>query len=173
MQSQRPLFSTELGPPADALTLAYLAGFFDGEGTIGVLRIPQKSGGTGFTLRCDVSQTSLPVLEKYRDIFGGRIAEKSRPPNPNWAPAWVWLITGGAAVRFLRAVQPYIILKTPQIPIALKFFEEFHPLVRLGRRRPRVATQIAEQARAELMALHQGRKRDYTRKAKRGGATDG
>ena len=140
-----------------------------------MLRIPKKSGAVGFTLRCGVTQTSLPVLEKYRGIFGGRISKNPRGtnPNPNWAPAWVWIISGGAAVRFLEAIQPYIILKAPQIPIALRFFEEFHPLVRARQKQPRVATQIGEQARAELMALHQGRGRDYTRKATRGGRANG
>lgn len=174
MANQQPLFTTEETLAVDPLILAYLAGFFDGEGTIGVLRIPKKSGAVGFTLRCGVTQTSLPVLEKYRGIFGGRISKKGdRRPNPNWAPAWVWIISGGAAVRFLETIQPYIILKASQIPIALRFFKEFHPLVRARQKRPRVATQIGEQARAELMALHQGRGRDYTRKATRGGRSDG
>ena len=174
MANQQPLFTTEETLAVDPLILAYLAGFFDGEGNISVFRDRRPSGSFGFTLRCAISQTSMPILEKYRHLFGGTVYQaKLTNPRPNSAPAWQWYINNGRAVRFLEALQPYIILKAPQIPIAVRFFEQFHPLVRRGQRQPRIATQIAEQARAELMALHQGRKRDYTRKANRGGKSDG
>ena len=168
MANQEPLFTTEETLAIDPLILAYLAGFFDGEGTIGVLRHALKSGSVGFSLRCQITQTSIPILEKYRHIFGGRVYQvRFSSPNSNWAPAWHWYVSRGLAARFLRAMEPYLVLKAPQVSIALRFFEQYQPLVRRGSgHRSRVATQIAENARTELMALHQARGKDYTRKNK-------
>ena len=164
MANQEPLFTTEETLAIDPLILAYLAGFFDGEGSIGIHRVLRKYGTVGFHLRCTVSQTSVPVLEKYRHSFGGGISQTGpRILRGNEVMCWQWYIYAARAARFLRAIEPYLFCKAPQVPIALRFSEQYRLLAgRGGHRSSRVAVQLAESCRAELMALHQGRGRVWT-----------
>lgn len=95
--------------------LAYLAGFFDGEGciTTGI----QRQGGRGYYLiRATVTQNSLPVLEAYEAEFGGRILD----PSPGKS-AFVWQITGDQMAHFLQTLLPYLRLKKEQAELALAF----------------------------------------------------
>lgn len=52
--------------------LAYLAGFFDGEGSLGNWR-----SGTGRTFMMSVGNTNREILEDYHRRFGGTVVEKA------------------------------------------------------------------------------------------------
>lgn len=96
--------------------IAYIAGFFDGEGCVNFQMV---SGST--VLRCDITNTNPQILIQIQSIFGGRI--NSRKLKENWKVAYHLIIDSRHAVRFLDAISPYLKLKTNQATIA--FMWEF------------------------------------------------
>jgi LAGLIDADG-like domain len=97
------------------IELATLAGFFAGEGSITL------SGGKLPTLYVAVGNTEKVWIDKLHRTFGGvNYVEK-----PKYAGAkfiFRWRVSGKPAMRFLQAIQPYLIgEKLGQLEAALKF----------------------------------------------------
>ena len=99
--------------------LAYLAGFFDGEGYIGI----RKHEKTNYLVRATVCNTNKWIVEWYRFAFGGSINLKSKY-SPKHHDAWVWDICGKNAIAFLEAISPYLKTKRTQAELAIKFSKE-------------------------------------------------
>ena len=93
--------------------LAYLAGFFDGEGCITV------NANGGITLR--VINTSKPVLDLFKEILGGSIGDRTQKVNKR---QYAWSAYGNTAYKILHALYPYLIEKQDQADLALEWFNE-------------------------------------------------
>ena len=90
-------------------SLAYIAGFFDGEGTI----------APAFTKRCAYAQTSLVQLRRNAEVlyycqsrWGGKIWEDPKRPQTRW------YIAGPRMAVFLRDVGPWLRQKRLQAVLA-------------------------------------------------------
>lgn len=79
--------------------LAYLAGFFDGEGSIS-LSLQQ---GKYVRIEVSCSQNTVDVLWMYVRAFKGNVYESNR--------CYQWKTYGQQAVNFLHAVAPFLIVK--------------------------------------------------------------
>lgn len=89
--------------------LAWAAGFFDGEGSVGVY-------GAGSTMVSITNTHHLTVLW-FRDHFGGSIRPLLRSCLTQ-KPAWQWTLTGPVARRWLSTVLPWLHEKAAQAEIA-------------------------------------------------------
>lgn len=99
--------------------LAYLAGFFDGEGYVGVV-FGMAAGQ--HTLRVTVTNNYRPTLTRYRDRWGGSVRNPSISESGNGGKlAWTWQATGHEAIVFLKAILPYLDCKKPQATLAISF----------------------------------------------------
>lgn len=119
----KQLLPFELLPPvhADKEFLIYLAGFFDGEGCISIVR-------TTGTLVVSLSQShgdlskddAVPNLFRLiYEEFGGHLRyNRLKPP---WANQWQWSATTNFAVRFLLATRPYLRVKAKECDVALEY----------------------------------------------------
>lgn len=96
--------------------LAYIAGFFDGEGYIGIVK------SQGLRLLVSVTNTKGWILYWLKGMFGGSVCKGQRP-SPNQKPIYVWTIVSREAVIFLTAIQPYLRLKDEQAGLGLEFQE--------------------------------------------------
>jgi len=100
------------------LTAEYVAGFFDGEGTVGIT----KSGYDKHVyLRVSVSNTNLGILHTLKAQFGGFLSLTGKK-KPNWKASGEWIIGGKAAAEFLRFIEPFVILKKSQVVLGLEFW---------------------------------------------------
>lgn len=109
----------------DPLFLAWTAGFFDGEGHVGVI-VARQSGclhGYRTALTATVTQTSLPCLVLLVENFGGGIctSDTCAPSGRRWAVQHTWSGRNQTAMRFLRAIHPYSVVKKAQIEAAFKY----------------------------------------------------
>ena len=102
------------------LSLPYLAGFFDGEGSIGIYT---NGLGTGRTLRVQLTQTVTPqstaLLTAMRDRWGGSLCPFNRTLRRN---AWNWQVSAGKGIVFLRDVRPWLLLKADQADVVLTWW---------------------------------------------------
>lgn len=85
--------------------LAYIAGFFDGEGSVHIAFNGARSG----LLRVHLSSTDRSAVEYLKDTFGGSITDYSAKGNHK--PISRWSLVSGSAADFLYDLLPYLKLK--------------------------------------------------------------
>jgi len=105
-------------------TNAYAAGLFDGEGTLHISAYkPRRDVPRPFhRLYVAIGNTNVEVLEWVRSHYGGKVYtfEQSRP---GFKPISRWQGTSAVAIAFLRAIEPYVIVKRDRVALALRFAE--------------------------------------------------
>lgn len=100
---------------------SYIAGFWDGEGSIGVWRCNRRERRTSGTFRVGMmaGNTNLEVLESIRaDIGAGTISEKASK-NPKHKTLYSLVISQGIAYKLLPMLLPYLRIKKHQALIAI------------------------------------------------------
>lgn len=138
------LFPEEVIPERD---LAYIAGLFDGEGSV----VIDRSHSNSYRLKVAFTMTNQEGIAHCAQTFGGRVFP-SPPPRRRWSPRYQWHIHGDKAYRFLKAIRPFTRVKSPEIDIALAFFEAYRT-VRWQRVTP-ARIEAGEKARRALAACH-------------------
>lgn len=110
----------EKGEPITKELLAYIAGFFDGEGCITVSR--RNSSGCRYSIICIITQKKREVLDLIKSYFGGYIVIQERNRRENdficrlrFSPL--------ASREFLEAIEPYLIVKKEQAQIAIEYHQ--------------------------------------------------
>lgn len=112
------------GNKTDKNTCAYLAGVFDGEGSISLAchkRPPVKEGNKEtlhyLKFLC-VTNTDLSLLNLFKKIYGGFIRAKKQPNKQ----CYEWQLTTKDDIeKFLLSVIPYCIIKKERAKIMLEF----------------------------------------------------
>jgi len=96
--------------------LAYIAGFFDGEGCIYI----GKSGGWHH-LRVTASQANEWIITWLKFSFGGSVNKMTC--ETGYRQRWQWHAEGSNAYEFLTSILPYIKLKKAEAELAIQFQE--------------------------------------------------
>ena len=91
--------------------LAYFAGFFDGEGHIGIY--PKKYLAT-------IGNTDKLPLERAKELWGGSITYQDRGLNQR---IWRWSVYGANSRKFLEDILPYVLNKKAQIEVYLRVLD--------------------------------------------------
>ena len=104
------------------LEKAWLAGFIDGEGCIG-LRCAKAHGKKYYLIRIQITQTSIGVLEHVVKITGVNRLCQSKRYGSNQADAWKWDADMKDAERILNDILPYLVRKKEVASLAIEFLE--------------------------------------------------
>lgn len=123
------------------LTPEYMAGFFDGEGSVYAFWRRASTPRPSPSLSVCISNTNYRVLELHRDQFGGTL--QKRKHRPGHQELWQWVCCARMCVPFLEAIYPHLIIKREVVETALKY--------------------------AELMRIPQRERMDYTNRVYRRG----
>lgn len=107
------------------LSAEYLAGLFDGEGYVGVV---YNKVHDAWGLRLSVTNNHKGICESLRNQFGGALVPPRHYGPVEGKGAWTWAAYSSRAKEFLRVIQPFTIIKKPQVDLALTY-----PLGQLGR----------------------------------------
>ena len=110
--------------------LPYLAGVFDGEGTVTIInhrKLYCRRVNPSVNLRIAVVMTDEQIPTLFSVVFGGTIKNYSRNGHPKWKSVWLWGENSSQAVDVLKQLLPYLILKKPQALLAIEFMENYHP----------------------------------------------
>ncbi len=126
--------------------LAYFAGFFDGEGCVGM-----------YTRRYVVSLTNTdirPIL-LAKELWGGTVyCQKKEGRRYARQDLWIWHIYGHKSKPFLEAIRPFTIIKKDQIDCYLSTMKHV-PRFR-GERYKEGAAVIINDATVRLKLLKRG-----------------
>jgi hypothetical protein len=102
------------------LLLPYVAGFFDGEGSIGIYANGRQDGRT---LRIQITQNITPqssaLLEGMRDRWGGSLCSFNHSLR---RPAWNWQVSAARGYLFLCDVRPWLLLKAQQADVVIAWW---------------------------------------------------
>ena len=102
------------------IALAYMAGFFDGEGCV---NFTQSGKHKTWIIRVMVRNTDFDIIKKIHETFGGRIQVTHQKNKPAWKTSYCWRVDGAQAIFFLRLIDPFVFIKKDQILIAM-FWDE-------------------------------------------------
>lgn len=104
---------------------AYLAGLFDGEGSVTILMRTDKSY-TRFECWCRISNTNRKLLISLYDNLGGNIDCSGRGRRHYGDKVvWDWRLNGTECVPFLMAIRPYLILKCVDVDLCIEMASRF------------------------------------------------
>lgn len=137
------------------MDIAWAAGFFDGEGYVGIARRrnkwTRKRDNTVqqydyYTLVAKVGQVVEEPLLKLQQLFGGTITKTPRNLlKPKWHQIRTWELQGETAENFLVSIRPYLVVKAQQADIALEY--------RLTVGKGKINVEEVERFRTSLMAI--------------------
>lgn len=101
------------------ISIEYLAGFFDGEGSVGLYA---SSSSKRHSLRVCINQVESDVSRQiFLEIlsrFGGGFSFPKRA-KPHHRQAISWSVYGDDAVLFLRSIEPHLLLKKGEVQAVL------------------------------------------------------
>jgi len=124
-------------PPLSDVELAYAAGVFDGEGSVGTKRDSNHSEYP--RIRANVGNTDPRLIAWFKDRFGGYVYLNVRkPPNK---PCYQWEVNSRMAAAFLGSILPYLVIKRERAEIAL----QIAALKKWGGGRTRSSPSLVEQ----------------------------
>lgn len=140
---------------------AYAAGLFDGEGSVDIYNAtPAKaSKSPSFMLRVTIAQKDGKVMYWLKENFGGYVGiDRHRKYFIHR-----WDIRSQKAVVFLRIIAPFVIIKKPQVELAMEFEEQKGKYLRTlgGKRGFRQLSEAEIKSRYEMKEKLKKLKREY------------
>lgn len=107
--------------------IAYLAAFFDGEGSVKIsMKKSRERGGNGFplyTMTAIILNSDYPILLRYQSLFSGSLVPARAASTHK--PIWQWHIGGDTAQAFLKMLLPHLKIKREQAQLAIEF-QDYH-----------------------------------------------
>ena len=98
--------------------IAYIAGFFDGEGCV---RIKQASqGGNSYYVWVAITNSNKKTLDYIANLFGGSVRRAEKTINK---VIYHFLITSSEAVEMLKVLSPFLQEKKEQAGLAIVFHD--------------------------------------------------
>ncbi len=152
------------------MTPEYLAGFFDGEGSL--MRVTNS-----WRWRIAITQGTSGVLYDVRRMTGIGQVHRSKLRNSKWSPSWVYTVNRQRDVlRFLRLIAPHVVIKRELIDVAVYETERETLRIRLHREWLRVRDARIQERRSQGRTLGQLARefrlsREHIRKLSRGTRT--
>lgn len=136
-------------------SLSYIGGLFDGEGAVVIVRdVDGKS--CSYSLRTVIGMVKPEGVQLVHSHLGGQLSLV----ETKGSPVWIWTAHSSDAYHFLKTIRPYLLVKTEEAEVGIKFFEEYQGPGR-GRR---AATQdrsyllVGERYKELLSSLHSAKK---------------
>jgi hypothetical protein len=108
---------------------AYIAGFFDGEGTVSLIYTKRRTWIKhpdrfvfGFKFIVGVASTNLSILEKFQEQFLGDICKNAVPRKATHKQVFAWKICSADRQRhFLEAISPFVFVRKRQVELGLEY----------------------------------------------------
>lgn len=97
------------------IDIAYIAGFFDGEGSIFISKSRKQ-----YFLTVSISNTDKSVLESIQRIMGGSLS-KSPDKRENCSHLFRLRLYCDEAKKFLEKILPYLKIKKEQAKLSIEF----------------------------------------------------
>ena len=110
--------------------LSWMAGFFDGEGSLSIKCSVTKSGLYQLKRNVTIVNTDLECLKIFKQYFGGTIAVRKRSGDrcKNWKQIYHWSVTGDSSAYFIGCIMGFLKLKKLRAEIYMSYQRELDNL---------------------------------------------
>ncbi len=105
---------------------AYMAGFLDGEGHVGITLLASESGRGRHTLVITITNRHIQTLRDLATLWNGSVVGV-RQRNQAWSTVADLRWNTDSAVQLLQEIQPYLSVKKEQAQIGLAFAKTIRP----------------------------------------------
>lgn len=114
----------------DEPSRSYIAGLFDGEGSVSLIHQKQANGNMHHVLNVNIVNTNRECLDYVVLKIGfGRVSNRVyKRSNGEKAAIFKFEIRSQQANRFLKDIYPRLIIKKSRVEIALQFQKELEKL---------------------------------------------
>lgn len=132
--------------------LAYMAGFFDGEGSITIhhnYRPSPRGKSPNHTLQVSIGNTDPRVVTWIAANFGGSLVVR-REVRENHRGVLQWIARSNDAANVLRALLPFLRMKKEQAQIAIAFQGE-----KAGYRKKRLSPEEIEGRERQMLSIRE------------------
>lgn len=138
------------------INLDYLAGFFDGEGSIFIAKVNnKKSGNVWYRLSVSCGNSDRRPIDELRKFNPHLKSYVYRPGRKaTYKPCYQWLSTGNTALSFLKTIEKHLIVKREQAKIAIEFQEWRNKQGNPGKPRTKEMLDKCEEYRQKLKYLN-------------------
>ena len=108
-----------------AVSLEYLAGIIDGEGTISIFenKVKGQTWNVRHNAAIGLGLTDRPVVQMFADRFGGNVREE-RVPNRKLMYRW-YAVGNKRAPEVIKHFLPYLHIKKRQAEIVMEFIKGY------------------------------------------------
>lgn len=107
------------------LSIQYIAGFFDGEGSINIYHIkPNKwrRKNEGYEFSVYIHNTDKKIIDLFQGQFGGYVNVRKRKTE-KWKDGYDWKLSSVQAKNFLKRIYPFLLIKKERARIVIEFQE--------------------------------------------------
>ena len=116
-------------------TIAYIAGLFDGEGSVACKKKPTKRPDRGgkiynqWYIRCEISMTDKDTINWIHEVLGfGWSREKIYKKRPkHYKRQWRWCCGYRDALLFAKLLWPYAQVKLHNLEQIIDHYETYEP----------------------------------------------
>lgn len=102
---------------------AYLAGFIDADGSIGIVSIKSKNK-TRYRIKLSAHNCKKEPIDLLASVFGGgkiRFKKTGKAKlHDNWRPCYEWALTANKAANAIKLLLPYLMIKNQQALLCLE-----------------------------------------------------
>jgi hypothetical protein len=111
------------------ITLAYIAGLFDGEGNVMCKQYPRAKPPTGkvyntWYIRAEVAMANESTIKWLHQTLGfGWCAPKRYHNKPHWKPQWRWCCGYRNCLKFAKMLAPYSKVKKEALNQVILHYE--------------------------------------------------
>lgn len=92
-----------------------MAGFFDGEGCIGISKRQRTENYIEYAVRISIGQNDGAIMDWIQENYGGNVYLVKRDNS------FMWVATNLVAHKVLERMLPYLKYKKPQALLAISF----------------------------------------------------
>ena len=98
---------------------AYLAGFIDGEGNIGIDKYNKYGTSVNYAIKVAISNTNRKILEWIKAYYGGYIATFKKK-LPHHKECYQLVVRHFKAYKMLKDIEPYLKIKQRLAQVAIR-----------------------------------------------------
>ena len=109
----------------------------DGEGHLSLGRIPRGGRSVEYPVRVVVYNSNYSLLEEIRQTWEGVLTDSGQR-SPRWKTGYALIWTNALAAKLLRAVEPFLRVKSRQAAMLLRFVEHMKRTPRIRDSRGRL-----------------------------------
>lgn len=135
--------------------LSYFAAIVDGEGTIRIKRNKRK-----YNIVLSVKNTSKELIDYLKKNFKGNNGGPYEDKRGNRKDYFVWECMHKEAIKLIRKIETYLVIKQQQAKLALKAWEDTFKDDYRGREMPKYIIDTREQYYQQMKKLNQRGKQE-------------